>query len=64
LLLYQVEINTPNCQAMPTVSIRNVLLAWRYERLIFGEAMNLLGVSKSTLHRWVEQGKLTPLEDR
>jgi excisionase family DNA binding protein len=25
--------------------------------------MELLGVSKATLHRWVEQGKLTPLED-
>jgi excisionase family DNA binding protein len=36
---------------------------WRDERLIFGEAMELLGVSKATLHRWVEQGRLTPLED-
>jgi len=36
---------------------------WRYERLTFGEAMDMLGVSKATLRRWVEQGKLTPLED-
>jgi len=25
--------------------------------------MELLGVSKATVQRWVEQGKLTPLED-
>ena len=39
------------------------LVQWRHERLIFGEAMALLGVSKATLDRWANQGKLAPLED-
>jgi excisionase family DNA binding protein len=39
------------------------LIEWRQSRITFGEAMELLGVSKATLHRWVEQGKLTPLDD-
>jgi excisionase family DNA binding protein len=30
---------------------------------LVGEAMDMLGISKATLHRWVEQGKLTPLAD-
>jgi predicted site-specific integrase-resolvase len=42
---------------------RAKLQAWRHERLTFGEAMDILGISKATLHRWGEQGKLTPLED-
>jgi predicted DNA-binding transcriptional regulator AlpA len=42
---------------------RAKLQAWRHERLTFGETMDMLGISKATLHRWVEQGKLTPLED-
>lgn len=39
------------------------LRQWREERLTFGEAMKLLGVSKATLHRYVVQGRLTPLRD-
>jgi predicted DNA-binding transcriptional regulator AlpA len=39
------------------------LVQWRPERLTFGEAMALLGVSKATLDRWAKQGKLAPLED-
>jgi DNA-binding transcriptional MerR regulator len=42
---------------------RSELEAWRYDRLTFGEAMQALGVSKATLHRWVETGKITPLDD-
>src|SRR6266851_1404238 len=39
------------------------LLQWRKERLPFGEAAHLLGVSKATLHRWVKEGKVEPLDD-
>jgi hypothetical protein len=42
---------------------KEALLEWHHECLTFGVAMNLLGVSKVTLHHWVEQGKLRPLED-
>lgn len=39
------------------------LLRWREERLSFGEAVQLLDVSKATLHRWVDEGKVKPLDD-
>lgn len=39
------------------------LVLWRSERLMFGEAVNMLGVSKATLHRWIDEGKVKPLED-
>lgn len=39
------------------------LLRWREERLNFGEAVQLLGTSKATLHRWVNEGKIKPLDD-
>ncbi len=39
------------------------LLQWRNGRLSFGEALDLLGVSASTLHRWTGEGKITPLDD-
>jgi excisionase family DNA binding protein len=42
---------------------KEALLAWPHQRLTFGDAMKRLGVGKATLHRWVEQGELTPLED-
>jgi excisionase family DNA binding protein len=42
---------------------REALELWRQERMTFGEAMQILGVSKATLHRWVEQGRITPLDD-
>jgi excisionase family DNA binding protein len=38
------------------------LHAWRHERLTAGETQAMLGINRATLHRWVEQGKLTPLE--
>jgi DNA-binding transcriptional MerR regulator len=41
---------------------KNKLAQWRHDRLTFGETMHLLGVSESTLHRWVKEEKLTPLE--
>ena len=34
------------------------LSAWRCERMTFGEALVHLGVSKATLHRWVEEQML------
>jgi excisionase family DNA binding protein len=34
------------------------LVQWRPERLTFGEAMALLGVSKATLDRWASRGGL------
>jgi predicted site-specific integrase-resolvase len=40
-----------------------VLRQWRYQRLTFGETVELLGVSKATLDRWAKQGKLLPLKD-
>jgi predicted site-specific integrase-resolvase/plasmid maintenance system antidote protein VapI len=36
---------------------------WRGERLTFGEAAHLLKISGATLHRWVSEGKIKPLED-
>ena len=37
------------------------LMQWRQERLTFGEAVKLLGVSKTTLHRWTKEKKIEPL---
>ncbi len=42
---------------------RESLLHWRNERVLFGEAKNILGVSGQTLRCWVRQGKITPLND-
>jgi predicted site-specific integrase-resolvase len=39
------------------------LVRWRAERLTFGEAQALLGVSKATLDRWAKQGKVVPLAE-
>jgi len=39
------------------------LLHWRSERLTFGETAQLLHTSGATLHRWVSEGKVEPLED-
>jgi predicted site-specific integrase-resolvase len=39
------------------------LIHWRHERLTFGETSLILRVSHSTLHKWVEQGKIFSLED-
>jgi len=39
------------------------LIRWRGERLSFSEAVQLLDTSKATLHRWVDEGKVEPLED-
>jgi predicted HTH domain antitoxin len=42
---------------------RERLIQWRQERLTFGEAAKLLGISTASLHRWVEQGRVKPLKD-
>lgn len=42
---------------------KTYLLRWRDGRLSFGQAMDLLGVSAATLHRWVYEGKILPLDD-
>jgi predicted site-specific integrase-resolvase len=42
---------------------RRAIEAWQRERITFSETQAILGVSKATLHRWVEQRKLVPLED-
>jgi len=39
------------------------LIQWRNERLTFGEAVQLLEVSKATLHRWIQEGKVQALDD-
>lgn len=39
------------------------LIQWRHERLKFGETMKLLDVSRATLHRWTEEGRLKALQD-
>lgn len=39
------------------------LQQWRHERLTFSQARRLLSVSKATLHRWIQQGKLVTLDD-
>ena len=39
------------------------LLLWRSGRLTFGEAVDMFGISAATLHRWVLEGKITPLDD-
>jgi predicted site-specific integrase-resolvase len=36
---------------------------WRQMHLTFGEAIEILGVSKATLDRWVHCGRLVPLDD-
>jgi len=40
---------------------KEYLLRWRHDRLTFGQALQMLGVSNSTLHRWVEEGKIEPI---
>ncbi len=40
---------------------RAALQEWRSERMTAPEVEQLLGISKATLHRWVQEGKLTPL---
>ena len=59
------------CVSGPNVDARHgyllnkeKLMQWRKERLTFGEAVQLLGVSKATLHRWVVENKIKPLDDR
>jgi predicted site-specific integrase-resolvase len=42
---------------------KEYLLQWRDGRLSFGEAIDLLGVSAATLHRWAHEGKIRPLDD-
>jgi excisionase family DNA binding protein len=42
---------------------REYLARWKEERLTFGEAVQILGVSSSTLHRWIAEGKIAPRED-
>jgi excisionase family DNA binding protein len=42
---------------------REYLLRWRHGRLTFGQALQDLGVSNSTLHCWVKEGKIEPLKD-
>ena len=42
---------------------RGKLVQWRSERLTFGEAARQLGVSCATLHRWVQEERLEPLND-
>ncbi len=39
------------------------LLHWRSERMTFGEASQLLEISGATLHRWVSERKIEPMED-
>ena len=39
------------------------LLCWRSERMTFGEVSQLLEISGATLHRWVSERKIEPLED-
>jgi hypothetical protein len=41
---------------------KDKLIQWRHERLTCGEAKTLLGISRATLHRWIEKGKLQPLD--
>lgn len=42
---------------------RAYLAGWQAERLTFGAARELLGVSKATLDRWTNEGTLVPLAD-
>lgn len=42
---------------------RDQLQAWRTARLTVRETTVLLGISRATLHRWVEVGRLQPLAD-
>ncbi len=42
---------------------KEALLKWRDERVNFGEALALLGVSRATLHTWITAGKIYPLND-
>ncbi len=39
------------------------LLRWWNGRLSFGEAVELLGVSSATLHRWVTEGRIVSLDE-
>ena len=42
---------------------KDKLIQWRSERLTFSEAVQLLGISKATLHRWIIEDKIKPLND-
>jgi len=61
--LSEVCISGPNIDGYHSYLFNKAsLIQWQKERLPFGEAVRLLGVSKVTLHRWVGERKIEPLE--
>jgi DNA-binding transcriptional MerR regulator len=62
--LSEVCISGPNIDGYHAYLFNKArLIQWRKERLPFGEATRLLGVSKATLHRWVTEGKVEAMDD-
>jgi hypothetical protein len=41
-----------------------MLLCWQEERMKPQEVARWFGISSATLHRWIYQGKVTPLVDK
>lgn len=41
---------------------RAALEEWRAERMTVGEAARLMGVNRTTIHRWMTEGRIQPLE--
>ncbi len=61
--LSEVCISGPNIDGYHSYLFNKAsLIQWQNERLPFGEAVRLLGVSKATLHQWVSERKIEPLE--
>lgn len=42
---------------------KHYITTWKQERLSFGEALQILGISRATLHRWVENDSIQPIAD-
>jgi predicted site-specific integrase-resolvase len=62
--LAEVCVSGPNIDGHHSyIFHRERLIHWREARLTFGEAAKLLGISSASLHRWVEQKKIIPLDD-
>ncbi len=62
--LFETCVSGPNIDGYHAYLFnKEKLLRWRNNRLTFGEASHLLGVSRATLHRWVAEGKIQPLDD-
>lgn len=61
---YGICVSGPNIDGYHSYLFKKESLAqWWEGRLTFGQAVQILGVSKATFQYWIKQGKIAPLED-